>query len=124
MTRIFFSVVIGAILGLSGGLYYGWVVAPIVLNDSPLSELDRRYQDEYILMIAAGYLDDDDVDAAVRRLSALGVENVPATVQEITERYITNSRSVADIRRLVALSAGLGRLTPPMESFYIPGEAS
>ena len=35
----------------------------------------------------------------------------------ITERYITHSRQVEDIRLLVTLAEGLGRLTPPMESF-------
>jgi hypothetical protein len=68
-------------------------------------------------MIAAGYLADGDASGAVERLSVLGVDNVPLYVQELTERYITNSRDIEDIRHLVALADGLGRLTPIMEPY-------
>lgn len=117
MARVFLSTVIGVMVGIGLGLLFGWVIAPVEYTDSPMSALADRYQEEYTLMIAAGYLVDRDASAAVERLSRLGVENVPAYVQELTERYITNSRNVEDIRLLVALSEGLGRLTPPMESF-------
>ncbi len=117
MARVFLSTVIGVMVGIGLGLLFGWVIAPVEYTDSPMSALADRYQEEYTLMIAAGYLVDRDASAAVERLSRLGVENVPAYVQELTERYITNSRNVEDIRLLVALSEGLGRLTPPMERF-------
>lgn len=117
MARVFLSTVIGVVVGISLGLLVGWVIAPVEYTNSPMSALAPRFQEEYTLMIAAGYLVDRDASAAIERLSRLGVENVPAYVQELTERYITNSRNVADIRLLVALSEGLGRLTPPMESF-------
>jgi hypothetical protein len=55
----------------------------------------------------------------------LGAENVPAYIQDTTERYITNSRDIDDIRALVALSEGLGRLTPIMEPYRVvvlPGQ--
>ena len=38
-------------------------------------------------------------------------------VQEMAERYISSSRDLREIRYLVALSEGLGRLTPLMEPF-------
>lgn len=117
MARVFLSTVIGVMVGIGLGLFVGWVIAPVEYTDSPMSALADRYQEEYTLMIAAGYLVEGDASAAIERLSHLGVENVPAYVQELTERYITNSRNVEDIRLLVALSEGLGRLTPPMESF-------
>jgi hypothetical protein len=117
MARVFLSTVVGVLAGIGLGLFVGWVIAPVEYTDSPMSALAPRFQEEYTLMIAAGYVVDRDSGAAIERLSRLGVENVPAYVQELTERYITNSRNVADIRLLVALSEGLGRLTPPMESF-------
>lgn len=117
MLRFVISLIIGGLLGLGGGFVYGWVVDPAQYIDSPMSSLARRYQDDYTLMIAAGFAVDADVDAALDRLSRLGVDNVPAYVQEITERYITNARDIDDIRLLVNLSDGLGRLTPPMDRF-------
>jgi hypothetical protein len=99
------------------GLPYGSGSAPDEYADSPVSDLAHSYRDDYTVMLAAGFMVDGDADGALDRLRRLGVDNVPAYVQEITERYITNSRDLEDIRLLVNLSAGLGRLTPPMERF-------
>ncbi|MGB1287672.1 MAG: hypothetical protein ACPG7F_14130, partial [Aggregatilineales bacterium] len=63
------------------------------------------------------YVVDGDVNAAVERLRPLQTDNIPDYVQDTTERYISNSRDLDDIRKLVALSEGLGRLTPLMENF-------
>ncbi len=125
MLRVFFSIVLGIIAGAISGLLIGWVLFPTEYINSPMVDLGTRYKEDYVLMIAYGYLVDGDVNGAIERLRVLGVENVPAYIQELTERYITNSRDVNDIRRLVALAEGLGRLTPPMESFrqLVPGSS-
>jgi hypothetical protein len=76
-------------------------------------------------MVAAGYLADGDLGGALERLRLLGVANIPAYVQEVTERYISNSQDVNDIRYLVALSEGVGRLTPIMQPYrqlFPPGQ--
>lgn len=108
---------IGALVGVGLGLLYGWVIDPVEYVDSPMSNLAQRYRDDYVVMLAAGFTVDGDVDAAIDRLRHLGVDNVPVYVQEITERFITNSGDIDDIRLLVTLAEGVGRLTPPMERF-------
>lgn len=126
MVRFLLSLLVALLVGLGIGLYLGWVQFPQVTIDSPASALAQRYKDEYTVMIAAGFLQDRDLTGALERLRVLGVENVPAYVQEITERYITNSRDVSEIRYLVALSEGLGRMTPIMEPYRIvsvPGQS-
>lgn len=117
MTRFFVSTVIGVALGLLLGLVLGWQVIPVEYQDSPIRALSEPYRDEYTRMVAGGYLADGDVIGAVERLRVLGVENIPQYVQEMAERYISNSRDLREIRYLVALSEGLGRLTPLMENF-------
>ncbi len=117
MRRFFTSLIIGLVLGALIGLYFGWVQFPVEFIDSPMSDLDRVYLDEYTVMIASGYQFDQDGLGAVERLRRLGVDNVPEYVQSTTERFITNSRDLNDIRLLVNLSNGLGRLTPIMEPF-------
>jgi hypothetical protein len=117
MIRWLVSLLLGTAIGLGLGLFYGWVLDPTEYVNSPMSDLSRQYQEEYTVMIASGFARDRDVDGAIDRLRRLGVDNVPAYVQEITERFITNSRDIDDIRLLVGLSEGLGRLTPPMERF-------
>lgn len=115
--RLLLSLLGGILIGLLSGLFIGWVVAPTEYINSPMTALAQRWRDEYTVMIAAGYAVDRDLNGALERLRRLGVPNVPQYVQEITERYITNSRNVADIRLLVRLAEGFGRLTPLMQDF-------
>jgi hypothetical protein len=117
MIRFLVSLMVGALLGIGLGIGYGWGIDPVEYVNSPMSNLAPRHQDDYTVMVAAGFAVDNDVDAALERLRPLGVDNVPAYVQDITERYITNARDIEDIRLLVSLAEGLGRLTPPMERF-------
>ncbi|GAB4526971.1 MAG: hypothetical protein OHK0046_44290 [Anaerolineae bacterium] len=117
MGRFLISLLIGLVLGAAAGLYFGWGPFRVEYINSPASNLDQRYKDDYTVMVAGGYLLDSDVNAAVERLRVLGVDNVPAYVQEVTERYITNSRDINDIVYLVALAEGVGRLTPIMAPY-------
>lgn len=117
MRRFLTSLFLGLVLGGLIGLYFGWVQFPVEFVDSPMSDLDQDSIDDYTVMIASGYQFDQDGLGAVERLGRLGVDNVPEFVQDTTERFITNSRNLNDIRLLVNLSNGLGRLTPIMEPF-------
>lgn len=116
MVRVFLSTVIGVVVGIGIGLGLGWGF-PAEYSDSSLPELSQNHQDTYTVMIAAGYVHDSDITGALERLQRLGVENVPAYVQDTAERYITSSRELGDIQLLVALSEGFGRLTPVMDTF-------
>jgi len=126
MARFVLSLFIALVVGLGVGLYLGWEQFPTAYLNGPLSLLAQRYKDEYVVMVAAGYLDDSDLGGALERLRLLGVNNIPAYVQDVTERYISNSQNVNEIRDLVALSEGLGRLTPVMEPYrqLLPAEQS
>jgi hypothetical protein len=127
MVRLLASLFAGLVLGLGLGLYLGWVQFPVEYIDSPATSLSQRYRDEYTVMIAGGYMVDRDLTGVVQRLRVLGIENAPEHIQEVAERYITNSRDVDDVRPLVALAEGLGRLTPMMEPYRavtVPGQGS
>lgn len=117
MLRFFFSIVVGVIVGILAGLFIGWQVAPVEYTDSPIAALAREYKDRYTILIAGGYIADGDIHAAIERLRLLGEDNIPEYVQRVTERYISNSADLNDIRYLVALAEGLGRLTQPMQNF-------
>ena len=124
MPRFFLSLLFGLGLGVGAGLFIGWT-QPVQLVNGSLNLLAQRYKDEYVVMVAAGYLDDGDLGGALERLRLLGVANIPTYVQEVTERYISNSQDVNDIRYLVALSEGVGRLTPIMQPYrqlFPPGQ--
>ncbi len=125
MIRFLLSLLGGLVVGLGIGLYLGWVQFPVEYVDSPFPALDPRFQEDYTVMVAAGYVYDRDLNAAFERLRLLAVENIPQYVQNLAESYITASRSIVDIRYLVALSEGFGRLTPLMEPYRmvnLPGQ--
>jgi len=115
--RFLISLLIGLVLGAGLGLYLGWVQFPVEFVNSPATSLSDRFKDEYTVMIATGYAADGDLAGAVERLRLLDVENIPEHVQKTTERYISNSRNIDDIRFLVMLAEGLDRLTPIMEPY-------
>jgi hypothetical protein len=108
---------IATAIGIAAGLYLGWVAFPVETIDSGMARLAPRYIDEYTLMVAYGYVSDGDLGGAITRLRPLEVENLPAHIQTTTERFISSSRRVDDIRALVALAEGVGRLTPIMEPY-------
>ncbi|MBL8164444.1 MAG: hypothetical protein JNJ61_20820 [Anaerolineae bacterium] len=124
MVRVLLSLLVGLLVGAVIGLYLGWFQFPVQFVNSPAASLAERFQDDYVVMIASGYLKDGDLGGAVDRLRILGVANIPAYVQEVTERYISNSRDARDIGYLVALAEGLGRLTPIMQPYrqVAPGQ--
>jgi hypothetical protein len=124
MLRFLISLIIGLAVGALIGLYLGWVQFPVQFVNSPASSLSERAKNDYMVMVAAGYLEDSDLGSAVDRLRLLGVPNIPAYVQQVTESYISNSQNVDDISYLVALSEALGRMTPIMQPYRrvsVPG---
>ncbi len=106
-----------AVIGIGIGLFVGWVALPVETIDSGMGRLAPRHIDEYTLMIAYGYVNDGDLGGAITRLRPLEVDNLPEHIQTTTERFISTSRRVEDIRALVALAEGVGRLTPIMEPY-------
>lgn len=117
MVRFLGSLLLALGVGAALGLGLGWLVFPAQTGTTPAAALAPRYQDDYTVMVAAAYLIERDPTAALERLRVLGVANIPAYVQDVTERYISDSRQIDDIRRLVALAEGLGRLTPIMQPY-------
>jgi hypothetical protein len=117
LIRFLASFILALVVALGIGLYLGWVQFPREQVDRPASVLATTYRDDYTVMVAQGYLLDRDITGALERLRLLQVENIPAHVQEVAERFITNSREVRDLQALVTLSEGLGRLTPIMEPY-------
>lgn len=118
-------------IGLGMGFYTGWVQFPVEYRNSHMCQLSPNYQEEYTLMVARGFQEDGDLQAALDRLRPLRVEgklecddgraysidNIPDWVQRLTEQKINQGANPDDIRTLVTLAEAMGRLTPVMESF-------
>jgi len=111
-------VIAGLLLGLVGGLVLGWLVWPVEYFDTDLPDLRSGYKDDYVVMVGASYLLNNDLARATERLDKLGVPNQGQYVAVQAERYISEGRDVNDIRSLVALSKGLGTHTDRMVMYF------
>lgn len=122
MRRFLRSLIFGLSVGAVFGLYFGWLRFPSDYRSSEMSALEQRYKDDYTIMVAAGYAYDGDAAAAIERLERLGVEDAADYARQTAERVIVaSSRSLSDIRLLIGLADGLGRLTPMMKPFLSLG---
>jgi len=63
------------LLGLAGGLYYGWVISPVQSPEASLTDLRLDYKTDLTLMAAEAFQAEHDLDAAAARLSRLGDES-------------------------------------------------
>ena len=107
----------GFLAGALAGLLLGQLLGGGALIGGGAGAREERLRDDLVLLIATAYTIDGDLPAAWRRLQGAADGNSVAWLQGTTGRFISNSRELQDIRRLVALAEGLGRLTPEMEPF-------
>lgn len=115
---------VGLLLGTLAGWLIGQLAGGGALNPGSVDPQDQQFRDDLLVMIGAAYSQDGDLPAAWRRMRLVAGDAGVATLQATTERFIANSRNVGDIRVLVALAQGLGRLTPAMRPFLMPDPAA
>jgi hypothetical protein len=102
---IFFFISLAIGLGL--GLYYAWVISPVQYFDATPGTLRADFRTDYTLMVAEVFKNDQNIDAAARRLALLSSQ--PPT--EITEQALSfarqNGYTSADVALLQNLTAAL-----------------
>ena len=103
------------IIGIAGGLLYGWVLNPVKYVDTTPDTLRIDYKTDYVLMVSETYKADKDLDLAVRRLAILGEPPGEITVQAILFAE-QNGYTDNDIQLMRALSGSLQLLQPNPEN--------
>ena len=81
-------VLLGILIGLGAGLYYAWVVDPVVYTAAAPARLRPELQDEWVYMASQGYSADGDLTRARQRLSALGNEAYEEQLADQLLRYL------------------------------------
>ncbi|NDJ75018.1 MAG: hypothetical protein GYB65_02055 [Chloroflexi bacterium] len=109
MKQVIGSLLVGILAGLAIGVFLGWEMFPVQYTNSSLSDLDTSYQEQYTIMVAEGYLVDGDIDLAIQRLQALEMDNAFEYVQDLTERYISQSQDENTICKINTLCKAMGR---------------
>ncbi len=98
---------IGLVLGLAGGLLYGWVLQPVdAANTSPAS-LRQDYRTDYVLMVAEAYSTEGDLGLAAQRLTALGSEPPESFVDAAIGYARDQSFAAGDLELLSRLARDL-----------------
>jgi hypothetical protein len=116
--RIPLLLLFGLILGIALGLLIGWVAWPAEFTNASPELLDDRYKQEYVLMIAAAYAQDNDLNAAQTRLTSLGAESNEFMLSFLLDKILAQDNE-AEIRQLTRLAAALGLYSPAMDP-YLP----
>jgi hypothetical protein len=78
MPRWLYSV-IALVIGLSLGLFYGWVISPVQFVDTTPASMRADYRADYVLMVAEAFHADQDAGLALRRLAVFG-SDTPADI--------------------------------------------
>jgi len=118
MRYLIFAIAI--ILGLAGGLYYGWVVNPVLVVDTSPDILRADFQADYVLMVAEVYQSEQNAELALERLDFLGADNPLERILAALDFAATSEFSKADISLLSELDSALRKWDPTLEFTSTP----
>jgi len=112
---------LGVALGLALSIAIGWWLWPVTYTNTPPGALREDYHDDYVLMVAAGYQVERDLQTARSRLELLNCEDPAAPIVDLAETLIEGEGNEKDIARLIQLARALGASTPTLTS-YLEGQ--
>jgi len=81
---------IALLIGTALGLVYGWNISPVQYTDVPPNILREDYRADYVLMVAEAHQNEQNPEAAARRLAIFGSESPAQIVTSVLE-YATNN---------------------------------
>ncbi len=99
---------LGLVLGLSAGLYYAWVVDPVIFVDASPARLSDRYKEEYLYLVSQSYATTGNWPQAQERLDALDDPNLPQTLNALLEQYLREQKPPQVVENLASLARQAG----------------
>lgn len=106
------GLVIGGLLGL---LASRTIKPPLAANS--IAELPTEAKEEYVLLVAAAYGADRDLDQAYARLEQLEVPNARQWIAHMVDDHLAEAPDTPDTRALIELAHGLGINSPAVLGF-------
>jgi hypothetical protein len=101
------SIVPGLAIGLAIGLFITWVVWPVEYYDTDPVDLRPEHKEDYVVMIAVAYTQDDDPELAAIRLQKLGFEDARQKVLSLFQTY-SEAGYEQESHSLARLAYGIG----------------
>lgn len=108
---------IGLVAGVGLGLLIGWRLWPVNYTNTAPYQLRQDYRNDFVLMTAAAYQVERDLDAARERLALVDAEAPERPVVELTETLIAEGGRSEDVAVLVELAEALDATTVPMAPY-------
>jgi hypothetical protein len=110
---------VGCLAGLVFGLIVGWQLLPVKYINTEIGNFGQEQAEEYVVMVAAEFASDHDVDRARERLAELDVPNPEQFVSYVADRYVQQDLGPedADTVNLIRLSEALGVGTLSMVAY-------
>jgi hypothetical protein len=107
---------LGVGLGIVLGLWFGWGLSPVQYTETVPSQLEPRYQSEFVIMVAETYDREHDLHAATARLAGLGRADLSGLVREVEQAYAAAGYPQEDRDRLERLAHDLAPISIPAQS--------
>jgi hypothetical protein len=105
------ALILGVILGVLAGLWFGWGLSPVQYTETVPSQLEPRYQTEFVMMVAETYDREHDLHAAIARLGGLGRADLAGLVREVEQACAAAGYPADDLDRLERLARDLAPLS-------------
>jgi hypothetical protein len=106
---------IGLVLGIAIGLFYGWVIQPVQLSQSTPDRMREDYRTDYVLLIAEAFSTERDSERALLRLKAVSAQAPVDAVASALSYAQANNFNAIDIKRLSELLDSLQSAHPSPE---------
>ena len=96
------------VIGLIGGLYYAWVIEPVIFTDASPARFNDEYRETYILLVSQSYAVNDNWPLAQQRLAALDDPEIAETVNSLLETAVRQQRPAPLLEQLAIVARQLG----------------
>lgn len=96
------------VIGLAGGLYYAWIVDPVIFTDASPARFSSRYREEYIILVSQSYAVNGNWPLAQQRLAALDDPDIAQTVNDLLETAVRQQRPAPLLEQLAVVARQLG----------------
>ncbi len=96
------------VIGLIGGLYYAWVVEPVIFTNASPARFSDQYQETYIILVSQSYAVNENWPLAQQRLAALDDPAIAETVNDLLETAVRQQRPAPLLEQLAVVARQLG----------------
>jgi hypothetical protein len=97
------------IIGISLGLVFAWVIAPVEYVDTTPETLREDFKDQFRIAIAAAYAATGDLARARARLDYLGDQEIDSSIAVLAQRAVAEGRPTSDAHNLGLLALALSQ---------------